>query len=198
MAEQLHKKFVDGQVKSLLERYLSGEVEIVYILEVLGIGRSRFFELLKEYRNNPGGFSIAYGRKEATRKISENTNGYIIKELTTEKRLIENKEIPIRHYNYSYVKDQLRRKYQQKVSLPTIISRAKKHNFYRPRPKRKAHDREVLTNYVGELIPLDSSHHQWSPYAEDKWYLITSPAVWAAPGLLRGQPLHLPVCAGER
>ena len=120
MAEQLHKKFVDGQVKSLLERYLSGEVEIVYILEVLGIGRSRFFELLKEYRNNPGGFSIAYGRKEATRRISEDTNGYIIKELTTEKKLIENKEIPIRHYNYSYVKDQLWRKYQQKVSLPTI------------------------------------------------------------------------------
>ena len=174
MAEQLHKKFVDGQVKSLLERYLSGEVEIVYILEVLGIGRSRFFELLKEYRNNPGGFSIAYSRKEATRRISEDTNGNIIKELTTEKRLIENKEIPIRHYNYSYVKDQLWRKYQQKVSLPTIISRAKKHNFYRPRPKRKVHDREVLTNYVGELIQHDSSHHQWSPYAEDKWYLITS------------------------
>ena len=90
MAEQLHKKFVDGQVTSLLERYLSGEVEIVYILEVLGIGRSRFFELLKEYRNNPDGFSIAYARKEATRRISEDTNGNIIKELTTEKRLIEN------------------------------------------------------------------------------------------------------------
>jgi hypothetical protein len=174
MAEQLHKKFVDGQIKSLLERYLSDEIEIVYILEILGIGRSRFFELLKEYRENPDNFSIAYGRKEATRKITKETDDNIIKELTIEKKLIENKEIPTRHYNYSYVKEELRRKYRQKVSLPTIISRAKKHNFYLPRPERKAHDRKVLTNYVGELIQHDSSHHKWSPYAGEKWYLITS------------------------
>ena len=174
MAEQLHKKFVDGQVKSLLERYLSGEVEIVYILEVLRLGRSRFFELLKEYRDNPESFSIQYARKAINRRIAEKTESNIIKELTFEKKLIENKEIPIRRYNYSFTKDQLWHKYQQKVSLPTIISRAKKHNFYLPRPERKAHDREVLTNYVGELIQHDSSHHQWSPYAEEKWYLITS------------------------
>ena len=37
-----------------------------------------------------------------------------------------------------------------------------------------AHDREVITNYVGELIQHDSSHHRWSPSARDKWYLITS------------------------
>jgi len=31
--------------------------------------------------------------------------------------------------------------------------------FYLSKPKRKAHDREVLTNYVGELIQNDSSEH---------------------------------------
>lgn len=36
------------------------------------------------------------------------------------------------------------------------------------------HDHEVLTNYVGELIQHDSSHHHWSPYVDEKWYLITS------------------------
>jgi len=82
--------------------------------------------------------------------------------------------MPIKSYNYSYIRDQLRIKYRQKVSLPTIIDRAKKHNFYFPRPKRKAHDREVLTNYVGELIQHDSSFHKWSPYVEEKWHLITS------------------------
>jgi len=174
MAEQLHKRFRDEQVKSLLERYVSHEIKVSYVLEILDIERRRFFKLLEQYRNNPGLFSIQYARRAINRKIDEKTESNIIKELTTEKRLIENKEIPIRHYNYSYIKEELRRKYQQKVSLPTIISRAKKHNFYRPRPKRKAHDREVLTNYVGELIQHDASHHQWSPYAENKWYLITS------------------------
>jgi len=174
MAEQLHKRFTDEQVRLLLRRYLSGEMEIRHLLAVLGLGRRRFFQLVGEYRQDPERFSVAYGRKEATRKISKETDGNIIKELTIEKGLIENKEIPLWRYNYSYVQDQLWRKYHQKVSLPTIISRAKEHNFYFPRPERKAHDREVLTNYVGELIQHDSSQHKWAPCAEEKWYLISS------------------------
>ena len=31
-----------------------------------------------------------------------------------------------------------------------------------------------MTNYPGELIQHDSSHHLFAPYAESKWYLITS------------------------
>jgi len=34
--------------------------------EVLGIGRSRFFGLLKEYRHDPDRFSIAYQRESLT------------------------------------------------------------------------------------------------------------------------------------
>ncbi|GAH32733.1 unnamed protein product, partial [marine sediment metagenome] len=40
--------------------------------------------------------------------------------------------------------------------------------------KKKSHDREVHSNYIGELIQHDSSHHKFSPYADKKWYLITS------------------------
>ncbi len=174
MAKQLHKRFPDEQIKSLFERYLSKEIEIKYILEILGIKRSRFFELLKEYRNNPDNFSISYHRKTATRKIDKEIEENIIKELTLESRLIDNKDMPIKFYNYSYIKDQLYDNYGQEVSLPTIIDRAKKNGFYFPRPDRKTHDREVLTNYVGQLIQHDSSHHKWSPYADEKWYLITS------------------------
>jgi len=174
MAKQLHKKFPNEQVKSLLKSYLSKEIKIDYILEILGIKRSRFFELLKEYQKAPESFSISYKRAKSTRKISKKVEENIIKELRIEKGLIENKEMPIRSYNYSYIRDQLWSKYRQKVSLPTIIDRAKKNNFYFSRPKRKAHDREILTNYTGELIQHDSSHHKWSPYVEEKWHLITS------------------------
>lgn len=45
MVKQLHKKFPNKQVKSLLERYLSKEIEINYVLEILGIKRRRFFRL---------------------------------------------------------------------------------------------------------------------------------------------------------
>lgn len=174
MAKQLHRKFPTEQVKSLLERYHSKEIRIDYILEILGVRRSRFFEILKEYRKDPESFSVSYKRTKSPRKISDSVEKNILKELHIEKRLIEDKNMPIRTYNYSYIRDQLWSKYRQKVSVPTIIDRAKKNNFYFPRPKRKSHDRQVLTNYVGELIQHDSSWHKWSPYAAEKWHLITS------------------------
>jgi len=47
--------------------------------------------------------------------------------------------------------------------------------FYKPKKrKKKLHDREVQTEYIGQLIQHDSSHHKFSPYANKKWYLITS------------------------
>jgi len=174
MAEQLHKRFADEQVRELLAKYIEEEIELKYVLDILGIKRRRFFKLLQEYRENPDTFSIAYQRKKRTRGIKKEIERNILKELHLEKTLIENKEIPVWRYNYSYIKDQIWKKYHQKVSLPTIISRAKTHNCYIGKQKRKVHDREVLTNYPGELIQHDSSYHRWSPYADEKWCLITS------------------------
>lgn len=165
---------MDKEVKSLLESYLSKEIEINYILQILGIKRSRFFELLNEYRNNPDGFTIQYKRK-TKRMIKRSLEKVILKELEEEKKIIENKDISVKTYNYSYVRDLIFEKYEEKVSLPTIIKRAKENNYYIPRKeKKKSHEREVLTNYIGELIQHDTSIHKWSPYAEEKWYLITS------------------------
>ena len=174
MSTQLHKNFTDGQVKSFLKSYLDKEIKINYILQMLKIKRSRFFKLLAKYRKDPDNFSIQYERKTINRKINPDIEKNIVKELKIEKDLIKAKEVPIKYYNYSYIKDLLEQKYGQKVSLPTIIDRAKRNNFYFLRPKRKVHDREVITNYPGELIQHDSSHHLFAPYAGSKWYLITS------------------------
>ncbi len=171
----LHKKFTDDQVKELIERYLKREIEREYIQEILDIGKTRFFALVKHYRINPDVFSIQYIRKVKVRRIPRSVEENILKELKTEKELIENKEVPLRRYNYCYIKDRLESEYSQKVSLPTIIDRAKKNDFYLPKRLKKAtHEREVLTNYVGELIQHDTSHHLWSPDAKEKWYLVTS------------------------
>ena len=171
---QLHKRFTSEQVKKLLGRYLENEIERPYIQEILGIKRRRFFLLLKHYKENPQHFTVEYRRTKAPRTISPMIEQNILKELSIDKKIIQNKEIPLRSYNYSFVKDRLRGTYHQKVSLPTIIDRAKKHGFYLKKPKKTAHDREVLTRYVGELIQHDASHHLWAPASREKWYLITS------------------------
>jgi len=174
MSEQLHKNFTDKQVKLLLKSYVDKEIKINYILSILGIKRSRFFELLARYKKDPDNFSIQYNRKTINRKIDKAIEINIIKELNREKDLIEAKGVPIKCYNYSYIKDILVNDYNQRVSLSTIINRAKGNGFYLTKPKRKVHEKEVITNYPGELIQHDSSHHQFAPYAERKWYLITS------------------------
>jgi hypothetical protein len=171
---QLHRRFTDSQVKELLDRYLRKEIQREYIQEILGIRRTRFFALINSYRKDPNKFSVQYTRYAKTRTISRSIEENIIKELTIEKKLIEDKSVPLKSYNYSYIKDLLEKRYNQKVSLPTIIGRAKKNDFYLKKPKRTIHDREVLTNYVGELIQHDSSYHLWSPPAKEKWYLVTS------------------------
>jgi transposase InsO family protein len=174
MTTQIHKKFSSEQIKTLIESYLNKKINLPYILSILGIGRSRFFEILKRYRQNPNAFSIEYARDSPNRRISDEVEDDILSELYIEKELIEDVTNPLKNYNYSYIKDLLKDKYGHKVSLPTIIDRAKRNGFYASKKKKKAHDREVLTNYAGELLQHDSSYHKWSPYASDKWHLITT------------------------
>jgi len=170
---QIHKRFTSDEVKELLERYSNKEIERKYIQQTLGIGKSRFFTLMSQYREDPQRFTIDYERNTPPR-ISKDIEHNIVKELSIDNKIIQNKEIPLKSYNYSYIKDRLRTTYHQKVSLPTIIDRAKKHGFYLKKPKKTAHDREVLTRYAGELIQHDASHHLWAPASQEKWYLITS------------------------
>lgn len=170
---QLHKRFTADQIQELLERYLKKTIERKYVQEILGIKKRRFFTLVQQYKENPKNFTIQYQRQSPSR-IDPETERNILKELTIEKNIIQDKEIPLTSYNYSYIKDRLKITHHQKVSLPTIINRAKKNGFYLPRAKKTAHDREVLTHYAGELIQHDSSYHLWAPAAQEKWYLITS------------------------
>ena len=169
---QLHKRFTDEQIKLLFQSYCQGQVSRADLQEMVGIGKSRFFVLLKAYRSNPDHFTIAYQRKTHAR-ISSAVETEIEKALLQEKAVVEDPDLPISGYNYSAMKDRLKEKDIQ-VSLTTIINRAKKLDCHKPRRKSKTHDREVLTASIGALIQHDASTHKWSPFAKEKWTLITS------------------------
>ncbi len=169
---QLHKRFTDDQVAFLLHSYSRGLLSRKEIQDTLKIRKTRFFELWKDYQADPEGFSIRYQR-QATGRISAHAEQAIANELLRDKELIENPEIPISTYNYTALRDRLQ-KQGIRVSVNTILDRAKKLDCHIPRKKRKAHDREVLTSSVGALIQHDGSTHLWSPFASEKWTLITS------------------------
>jgi len=169
---QLHKRFSDDQVRMLLKGYCQGLLERANIQEMLGIGKTRFFALLKEYRQDPVAFSVAYERSTPGR-LGPAVEAEILRELLREKAIVEDKQLPISGYNYSALRDRLKKK-GIGVSVNTIIDRARRLDCYKPRKKRKSHDREVLTASIGDLIQHDTSLHLWSPFAQDKWGLITS------------------------
>ena len=170
--DQIHKRATTEQVKILLKGYCHGLLDRPAIEQTLGISKSTFFVLLREYRRNPDGFSLAYQRSSPTR-LPASTEEKIVKELMLDKSLIDDSSLPITTYNYSAIRDRLV-KHDIEVALSTIIDRAKGLGCYQPHPKKKAHDREVVTTAIGALIQHDASHHKWSPYAGERWVLITS------------------------
>jgi hypothetical protein len=171
--KQIHKQFSSEQVKVLLSAYESGHLSRDEITRTLGIGKTRFFALLKQYREAPQRFSIQYERTSPTR-LSGAAEAKIRLELQREKELVENTELPISGYNYAALKDRLK-KDGITVSTTTLIQRAIQQGCYLPKKRKtERHDREVLTSTIGDLIQHDASLHKWSPYAEEKWTLITS------------------------
>ncbi len=58
---------------------------------------------------------------------------------------------------------------------PRSSSGPKPWDCYQAKKRKKdRHDRQVLTSAAGDLIQHDASLHLWSPYASEKWTLITS------------------------
>ena len=168
----IHRRFTDDQVRVLLHGYGQGQLRRGDVQDLLGIGRSRFFALLKGYRQDPEGFTVTYQRQTPAR-LPALVEAEIESALWQEKALVEDRDLPISSYNYTAMKDRLEAD-GIKVSLTTIIDRAKRLDCHKPRCKKKAHDRQVLTASIGALVQHDASTHKWSPFADKKWTLITS------------------------
>ena len=94
---QLHKRFSDEQVSFLLHSYSQGLLSRQEVQDTLSIGKTRFFEIWKHYQADPDSVSIVYQR-QPSRRISEEVERVIEKELLRDKELIENPEIPLSTY----------------------------------------------------------------------------------------------------
>ena len=78
------------------------------------------FALLKAYRQDPRGFTIAHQRSTRAR-LSVEVEGKIESALLREEAIVENPDLPISSYNYTTMRDRLEGRGVQ-VSMTTIIS----------------------------------------------------------------------------
>jgi len=173
---QLHNRLSSEQICRVLKGYCDGLIDYNQAIDLLGLKRTQFFAWVKTYRADPKTFRVGYHRS-SPKQVSSDTENLIERYLKEDAALITNPQVPVYRYNYTALKDRLQRENRIKVSVPTIISRAKQHGCYQAKKKLKAaHDRVVSTTAPGALVQHDSSFHLWSPLAPDltKWYLITS------------------------
>lgn len=136
MDEQVHKRLTDEQMKMIVKKYLARELTVLEAMELLSLKRRQFFEWVQRYKSDPESFTISYRRTDVPRKLDETVHAHILSELAVEKALIDDPSIPVKFYNYSYIKDQLKKNYEEDVSLPAIIRRAKKTAFTSRNRKR--------------------------------------------------------------
>lgn len=176
MAKHLHKRFTGEQVRDIVGKFVERKLRAKEACRFLGIGRTRLHHLATIHRKNPDALDISYSRTSPTNTLNASIKEHILTELAIEKeKIIDNPAVPTNRYNYSYLQGLLQDKYDEKVSLPTIISLAKANDYWKPkRKKEQNHTRVVLTNFIGELIQHDASDHLFAPDALRKWHLITS------------------------
>ncbi len=106
---QIHKKFTVDQVKILLTSYQEGHIARSEIETTLGIGKTRFFALLKQFQDQQEAFSIDYQRTSKAR-LGSVIEEKIRIELLREKELVENPDLPISSYNYAALADRLKKR----------------------------------------------------------------------------------------
>jgi len=151
----IHSCFPDDQVKHLIHSYEEGQMHRAQIEGTLQVSKTSFFALFGHHRKDPCSFSVAYHRR-SPRRLPDRAERPILESLLEERSKIVDPSLPISSYNYSAARERIRGS-GVKISLSTIVERAKAMGCHRPRPKTKAHSRKVITTTIGALIQHDAS-----------------------------------------
>lgn len=92
---QIHKRLNNETVIHILKKYCDGLLKAKQAYSRLSVGRTRFYELVREFKINQENFSINYQRKVKVEKIDSQVKKNILIELKTEKeQIIDNPLVP--------------------------------------------------------------------------------------------------------
>ncbi|MGI6739869.1 MAG: hypothetical protein ACOX7C_00045 [Brevefilum sp.] len=111
---QPHKRLTGDQGRAFFHSCCQGALSQTEIPKVLEIGKTRFFALLKVFREDPQNFTIAYNRRTPA-KLSSQTESKIKKALPKEKKIVKDPDLPISVYNYSAINNRLKKEDKRKA-----------------------------------------------------------------------------------
>lgn len=92
--QQIHKRFTTEQVKALLQQYDQGHMTRKEVEDRLDIGKTRFFALLGDYRQDASAFSVTCERAAHSR-LPQVTEDALERKLREEKALVDDKRLPL-------------------------------------------------------------------------------------------------------
>jgi len=107
-----------------MKGHCQGTLDRSAIEEISGIGKTRFFALLRQYRHVQEEFSLTSYQRETQTRLSASVEKQIENELPLERELLDDSIPPITTYTYPAIGDRLAKR-GAIVCSPTIIERAK-------------------------------------------------------------------------
>jgi hypothetical protein len=173
MSGQLHKRLSKSFVEEILEAFNDHRVSEEKACEMLGVGRSRLYELRKRWLRCMLGkrsFDL-YGRRESAFHCLP---GEEERWLHEEFAFIRRKAVVHRdRFNFAVLAEEAEKAFGHPFHRATLRAFALRHGYYHARPEEK---KKVFVRFEtpgpGFLFQHDCSEHRWIPAFGDSQYLI--------------------------
>ena len=168
---QVHKRIVPLFMVEVFEAYQYKRMSLQDTMKELQLSRSNFFKYFSKFKKDPKTFSIDPPKRKGCRSFSAQTDEKIATILRDEKELVSDPSVRVGKINFAALSEELGRKENLEISSETIRRKAILWKLHHPRARGAKIYREVETSKIGRLFQHDTCIHQWSPFM-DYFYLI--------------------------
>lgn len=152
MGQQLHKRFSTEMVQSYLVRYLDKTLELSYLLDILGIKRRRFFQLLNRYQTDPKHFSLVFPREKPPRTLAPEIEINIFNELLWKKPWSRIPTSRLEPTTIVISRMSCRKNTSKKYLFPPSFTGRRNMAFI-----KRNHPKKLMTGKLSPTIPENSS-----------------------------------------
>lgn len=173
MGQQIHKRFLKEFVEEVLEAFNEGRATEERACELLGIKRTRFYELRKRWlrcRLRGEEFRLWDRRESKFHTFPEQVEGWLHREL---KYIRTEADVYRGRFNFAFLAEMAEREFRREFHRNSIRLFALRHGYYHALPEEKA---KVYTRFEtsgpGVLYQHDTSHHLWLPLTGKRHALI--------------------------